>query len=171
VVAGTGLALAEWRGRLHAMTNHLKRQAAHYRAALRRTSRDPPRNRLLLAMACSITRGACRRSRAALETDAEPAAAATYAALAPVVASAGTASYYPNVHRDWVWGDAENQAAVAAVRLALGSERPEEIAGARQRRRTAPYDLHALLRPTGRRSRHQSAADAVARAGCTPLSA
>ena len=118
------LALAEWRGRLHALTTHLKRQAAQYRAALRPdVTRTSTRNRLkLLAMACSDHARRLQALLAPLETDAEPAAAATYAALAPVVASAqGLASYYANVHRDWCWGDEENHAACEAVRRALGS--------------------------------------------------
>jgi len=142
------LALAEWRGRLHAMTTHLKRQAALYRAALRPdVTRPTTRNRLkLLAMACSDH---ARRLQALLAPlEAEPAAAATYAALAPVVAAAqGLASYYPNVHRDWVWGEEENQAALAAVRRALGSVRPERLLVLGCGAGRLPYDLHAILRP------------------------
>ncbi len=132
------------------MTIHLKRQAAQYRAALRPdVTRPSTRNRLkLLAMACSDHARRLQALLASLETEAEPAAAATYAALAPVVASAqGLASYYPNVHRDWVWGDAENQAAVAAVRLALGSARPQRLLVLGSGAGRLPYDLHAILRP------------------------
>ena len=145
------LALAEWRGRLHAMTTHLKRQAAQYRAALRPdVTRPTTRNRLkLLAMACSDHARRLQALLAPLETEAEPAAAATYAALAPVVATAqGLASYYPNVHRDWVWGEEENQAALAAVRSALGSVRPERLLVLGCGAGRLPYDLHAILHPT-----------------------
>ena len=76
------LALAEWRGRLHAMTIHLKRQAAQYRAALRPdVTRPSTRNRLkLLAMACSDHARRLQALLVSLETEAGPAAAATYAA-------------------------------------------------------------------------------------------
>ncbi|MGB7737858.1 MAG: methyltransferase domain-containing protein [Steroidobacteraceae bacterium] len=144
------LALAEWRGRLHAMTTHLKRQAAQYRAALRPdVTRPTTRSRLkLLAMACSDHARRLQALLAPLEAEAEPAAAATYAALAPVVAAAqGLASYYPNVHRDWVWGAEENQAALAAVRRALGSVRPERLLVLGSGAGRLSYDLHAILRP------------------------
>ena len=157
------LALAEWRGRLHALTTHLKRQAAQYRAALRPdVTRAATRNRLkLLAMACSDHARRLQALLAPLETEAEPAAAATYAALAPVVATAqGLASYYANVHRDWNWGDDENRASCEAVRRALGSARVEQAAGARQRGGAAA--VRSARDPASRadrRGRHQSAAD------------
>jgi uncharacterized protein YbaR (Trm112 family)/SAM-dependent methyltransferase len=140
------LALAEWRGRLHGMTTHLKRQAAQYRAALRpEVTRPTTRNRLkLLAMACSDHARRLQALLAPLEKESESAAAATYAALAPVVATAqGLASYYPNVHRDWVWGEE----ALAAVRSALGSVRPQRLLVLGCGAGRLPYDLHAILRP------------------------
>jgi uncharacterized protein YbaR (Trm112 family) len=145
------LALAEWRGRLHALTTHLKRQAAQYRAALRpEVTRPATRNRLkLLAMACSDHARRLQALLAPLEAEAEPAAAATYVALAPVVASAqGLASYYANVHRDWTWGDDENHASCAAVQRALGSAPVARMLVLGSGAGRLPYDLHALLRPT-----------------------
>ena len=130
------LALAEWRGRLHALTTHLKRQAAHYRAALRPdVTRSATRNRLkLLAMACSDHARRLQALLAPLETEADPAAAATYSALAPVVAVAqGLASYYANVHRDWNWGDAENTCVVRGGARRAGRRARGAPAGARQR--------------------------------------
>jgi len=144
------LALAEWRGRLHAMTTHLKRQAALYRAALRPDVTLPAtRNRLkLLAMACSDHARRLQALLAPLETEAEPAAAATYAALAPVVAAAqGLASYYANVHRDWNWGDDENHAACEAVQRALGSGPVARLLVLGSGAGRLAYDLHAILRP------------------------
>ncbi len=144
------LALAEWRGRLHAMTTHLKRQAAQYRAALRPdVTRPTTRSRLkLLAMACSDHARRLQALLAPLETETEPAAAATYAALAPVVAAAqGLASYYANVHRDWNWGEEESRAACEAVLRALGSTRVERLLVLGSGAGRLPYDLHAILRP------------------------
>ena len=31
----------------------------------------------------------------------------------------GLSTYYPNLHRDWCWGDAENRASLAAVQASL----------------------------------------------------
>jgi uncharacterized protein YbaR (Trm112 family) len=144
------LALAEWRGRLHAMTAHLKRQAAQYRAALHPgITRATTRNRLkLLAMACSDHARRLQAVLAPLEADSGQATPATYAALAPAVASAqGLASYYANVHRDWCWGEAENRAGCQAVVDALGQTQPQRLlvlgAGAGR----LAYDLHGALRP------------------------
>jgi hypothetical protein len=144
------LALAEWRGRLHAMTAHLRRQAAQYRAALRpEVTRAATRNRLkLLAMACSDHARRLQALLSPLETEAAQAAAATYAALAPAVASAqGLASYYANVHRDWCWGELENHAASEAVRRALGSAKPERMLVLGSGAGRLAYDLHASLHP------------------------
>jgi SAM-dependent methyltransferase/uncharacterized protein YbaR (Trm112 family) len=144
------LALAEWRGRLHALTSHLQRQAARYRAALAPgITRATTRNRLkLLAMACADHARRLQAVLAPLETGAEAATPATYAALAPAVASAqGLASYYANVHRDWSWGEAENQAACAAVTAALAQTRPARVLVLGCGAGRLAYDLHAALQP------------------------
>jgi ubiquinone/menaquinone biosynthesis C-methylase UbiE len=144
------LALAEWRGRLHAMTAHLRRQAAQYRAALRpEVTRAATRSRLkLLAMACSDHARRLQALLAPLEAGADQAAMATYAALTPVVASTqGLASYYANVHRDWCWGDAENHASGEAVRRALGAVPPQRLLVLGSGAGRLAYDLHVSLRP------------------------
>jgi uncharacterized protein YbaR (Trm112 family) len=143
-------ALAEWRGRLHAMSVHLKRQAAQYRAALRpEVTRASTRSRLkLLAMACSDHARRLQALLAPLEADAAAATPATYAALAPAVAgSLGLASYYANVHRDWCWGAEENDAACGAVCGALGSETPQRLLVLGSGAGRLAYDLHAALQP------------------------
>lgn len=142
--------LSEWRGRMQAMNVHLKRQAAGYRAALRpEITRSSTRNRLkLLAMACSDHARRLQALLAPLEADATAAVPATYSALAPAVAgSQGLASYYANVHRDWCWGDAENQAACESVRAALGDTNPERLLVLGSGAGRLAYDLHAALRP------------------------
>jgi uncharacterized protein YbaR (Trm112 family) len=144
------LARAEWRGRLHALTAHLKRQAAQYRAALTPgITRAATRNRLkLLAMACSDHARRLQAVLAPLEADAGQAAPATYAALAPAVAPAqGLASYYANVHRDWCWGETENRAACQAVVDALGPSRPQRLLVLGSGAGRLAYDLHAAWRP------------------------
>jgi SAM-dependent methyltransferase/uncharacterized protein YbaR (Trm112 family) len=144
-------ALAAWRGRLHAMTAHLKRQSAAYRAALTPdVTRSSTRNRLkLLAMACSDHARRLQALLAPLDSEAEAASAATYAALAPAVAgSQGLASYYANVHRDWCWGEAENRAASDAVQQALGTTRPQRMLVLGSGSGRLAYDLHAALQPS-----------------------
>jgi uncharacterized protein YbaR (Trm112 family) len=144
------LARAEWRGRLHALTAHLKRQAAQYRAALGPgITRASTRNRLkLLAMACSDHARRLQAVLAPLEADAGQATPATYAALAPAVTSAqGLASYYANVHRDWCWGETENRAACQAVVDALGPTRPQRLLVLGSGAGRLAYDLHSAWRP------------------------
>jgi uncharacterized protein YbaR (Trm112 family) len=144
------LARAEWLGRLHALTAHLKRQAVQYRTALTPAiTRAATRNRLkLLAMACSDHARRLQALLAPLEADAGQATPATYAALAPAVASKqGLASYYANVHRDWCWGDTENRAACQAVVDAPGLSRPQRLLVLGSGAGRLAYDLHAAWRP------------------------
>ncbi len=143
-------ALAEWRGRLHALSAHLERQAAQYRYALGPdVTRNSTRKRLeLLALACTDHARRVRALLAPLEADAQPASAATYAALEPVVASShGLASYYANVHRDWCWGEEENDAAREAVQRALHGASPRRVLVLGSGAGRLAYDLHAILRP------------------------
>lgn len=63
-------------------------------------------------------------------------------------ASQGLTNYYANIHRDWVWGDAENQASLDL----LGSVIDIDLAGARVVVLGAgagrlAYDLHRQYRP------------------------
>lgn len=143
-------ALAEWRGRLHALNVHLKRQAAGYRAALQpEITRASTRNRLkLLAMACSDHARRVQALLAPLANEAGAAAPSTYAALAPAVAgSQGLASYYANVHRDWCWGETENRLACDAVRQAVGESLPRRLLVLGSGAGRLAYDLHSAWRP------------------------
>lgn len=143
-------ALAEWRGRLHALNVHLKRQAAAYRAALTPDiTRASTRNRLkLLAMACSDHARRLQALLAPIDTDGETASPAAYAALAPAVAGTqGLASYYANVHRDWCWGDAENRAACEAVQHCVGEAKPQRLLVLGSGAGRLAYDLHTAWRP------------------------
>jgi hypothetical protein len=60
----------------------------------------------------------------------------------------GLSSYYPNLHRDWCWGDAENRASLDTVLASLPTgTTPARVlvlgAGACR----LAYDLHQVLRP------------------------
>jgi hypothetical protein len=61
----------------------------------------------------------------------------------------GLSTYYPNLHRDWCWGDAENRASLDAVLACLpAGDAPRRLlvigAGAGR----LAYDLHQALRPS-----------------------
>ncbi|HXW09269.1 MAG TPA: class I SAM-dependent methyltransferase [Steroidobacteraceae bacterium] len=132
------------------MLAHLGRQAAQYRSALTDdVVRASTRNRLkLLAHACDDHARRLRALLAPLAIGDDAANPATYAALDPGVAvGPGIAGYYANVHRDWCWGDVENEATFGAVQAALGGHTPKSIAVLGAGAGRLAYDLHERLRP------------------------
>ncbi len=63
--------------------------------------------------------------------------------------SQGLTTYYPNLHRDWCWGDEENRASLEAVVASLpatGAPARLLVLGAGACR--LAYDLHQRLRPS-----------------------
>ncbi len=137
-------ALETWRARQRLLLQHLDRQAAGYRSALASCGRTLTRNRLkLLAHACDDHARRLRALLAPLGAGDASAHVATYAALGAAAAPGGNlAGYYANIHRDWCWGSAENEATLHAVRRALGEAAPGTtlVLGAGAGR--LAYDLH-----------------------------
>lgn len=125
--ADPGLALGQWRARIHGFLAGLDLQAQRYRSALGdAVTAAATRTRLkLLAAACSDH---ARRLRALLAPVMEGASAAApevYSALGiGLPATQGPAGYYANLHRDWCWGDAENAATCRIVDDSLGPQPP-----------------------------------------------
>lgn len=125
--AEPALALGEWRARTHGFLAGLEAQAARYRAAVTGSvTRPATRSRLkLLSAACTDH---ARRLRAVLEplgVGTAGAAPELYSALGMTLpAGQGLTGYYANLHRDWSWGDAENEAAFRLLDAALGAEPP-----------------------------------------------
>jgi uncharacterized protein YbaR (Trm112 family) len=113
------LALTEWRGRLHYLLDALrglKRRASAGpwpMAALGSSSAD--------ASSTWLPRWTTRPRASAklmlpLGIDRRSEAHAVHVALGTELPlHQGLSTYYPNLHRDWCWGDAENQASLAAV--------------------------------------------------------
>jgi hypothetical protein len=142
--------LGEWRTRLRALTTELEAQAARYRAALTgNIRRATTRNRLkLLSSACTDHARRLSSLLAPLDVAASAAAPESYRALgAPLPAGQGLTSYYANLHRDWCWGETENEAAFRAVDAALGADNPGRtlVVGAGAGR--LAYDVHTRRRP------------------------
>ncbi|MCM2310692.1 MAG: class I SAM-dependent methyltransferase [Steroidobacteraceae bacterium] len=122
-----GLALGEWRARIHGFLAGLDAQAQRYRAALGDdVTRAGTRNRLkLLAAACADHARRLRALLAPVLGDAPAAAPEMYSALGMTVPTGqGLTSYYANLHRDWCWGDAENAAGWRILDAALGTDPP-----------------------------------------------
>jgi uncharacterized protein YbaR (Trm112 family) len=141
--------LGEWRGRTHAFLAELEAQADHYRSALGPdVTRAATRNRLkLLAAACSDH---ARRLRALLAPLGHGSAAAPdlYRALGVgLPSSQGLGSYYANLHRDWCWGEAENEASFRLLDQALGGSAPGRTLLLGVGAGRLAYDLHQRRRP------------------------
>ena len=147
--AAPGEALAEWRQRLQALLADLARETDGLRSALERPGLDVrARNRLKLQSAAFEDHA---RRLTALLAPLGTAGTATpelHRALGTRIPGAqGLASYYVNLHRDWAWGDAENEAAVAAVLDVLPGHAPRRVLVLGAGGGRLVYDLARRLRP------------------------
>lgn len=143
-------AIGEWRARIHAFLAELELQAARYRTALTdEVRRTGTRNRLkLLAAACSDHARRLRALLAPLVVEGGAAAPELYGALGQALPSSqGLTGYYANLHRDWCWGDTENEAAFALVDRALGPDPPGRTLLLGVGAGRLAYDLHLRRRP------------------------
>ena len=118
-------ALTEWRGRLNLLAQHLATEATAMRAGLER--RDlPASTRRRLEHVANANDDQIRRLRALLEPlglDQASIAEATHRGLGTrLPTEQGLTNYYVNLHRDWAWGDEENQASLHELRALLGGE-------------------------------------------------
>jgi SAM-dependent methyltransferase len=141
-------ALAEWRGRLGLLTQHLASEATAMRATLGEGALEAGTRRRLEHVACAnddqIER--LRRLLAPLGIDQGGIAESTHLGLGTrLPTEQGLTNYYVNLHRDWCWGEEENQAAVNELRSLLGTLNGLGrvlVQGAGAGR--LAYDLHAL---------------------------
>jgi SAM-dependent methyltransferase len=145
------LALTEWRGRLHHLLTHYAAEAARQRAALGNggTGGLTRRRIELVAAALEDQAARIRKLMEPLGIDRRTEPHAVHVALGTELPlNQGLSTYYPNLHRDWCWGDTENQASLDAVldRMPTGAA-PQRIlvlgAGAGR----LSYDLHRALKP------------------------
>jgi len=114
-------ALAEWRGRLTLLSQHLASEASAMRAAPG-PMLDATRRRLEHTAAAhedQIVR--LRTLLAPLGLDQASVAEATHLGLGTrLPIEQGLTNYYVNLHRDWAWGGDENEAALAEIAAVLG---------------------------------------------------
>ncbi len=142
--------LGEWRTRMRALTAELDAQAARYRAALGPgVTLAATRNRLkLLSSACSDHARRLSSLLAPLDVAAAAAVPETYRALgSPLPAGQGLTGYYANLHRDWCWGESENELAYAIVDRALGTANPGRLLVLGCGAGRLAYDLHVRRDP------------------------
>lgn len=116
-------ALAEWRGRLGFLTQHLGSEAAAMRAAAQNAG-AATRGRLEhVAAAHEDQIERLRTLLAPLGLDQASIAETTHQGLGTrLPTEQGLTNYYVNLHRDWAWGDEENALALAELRAVLGGE-------------------------------------------------
>jgi SAM-dependent methyltransferase len=138
-------ALGEWRDRLHFSLQRLERERQHAAAALKSESLRPAtRARLETLERSTRDHGARLRALLApLELEQRSTSFETYLALRTrLPPDQGLTTYYPNIHRDWCWGDAENDASFDTLAAALRDAPPRRVlvlgAGAGR----LAYDLH-----------------------------
>ena len=138
--------LDEWRGRLHFALQRLGRERQQRDQALGEEGlRSATRARLeALARATTDHAERLRALLAPLELGQRASTYETYLALRTrLPPDQGLTTYYANVHRDWCWGDAENDASVEILLAALGSHAPRNVAVLGAGAGRLAYDLHA----------------------------
>jgi SAM-dependent methyltransferase len=144
-------ALSEWRGRLHHLLTHYATESQRQRAALDGLPPASLSRRRIEHVASALDDQAVR-IRALMQplgVDRRSEAHAVHVALGTELPlNQGLSTYYPNLHRDWCWGDVENRASLLAVQSCLPTGvKPQRIlvigAGAGR----LAYDLHQALRP------------------------
>jgi hypothetical protein len=144
-------ALGEWRGRLHYSLQRVERERQELGKVLERTDlRAPTRARLeLLARAIEDHGRRLRALLAPLELERYSASVETHLALRTrLPIDQGLTTYYPNVHRDWAWGDEENGASLRIVTAALGGAEPGRVLVVGAGSARLAYDVHMRSGPS-----------------------
>ena len=141
-----GVAWDEWRARHHAELRRLEHDATAIEAELEDEALLPE-TRARLEHLAHAERDQAERLVALLEPlelGTLEANHATHLALRTrLPADQGLHTYFPNVHRDWAWGEEENAASIDLVNAALGDgERGAQLVLGAGAARLA-YDLHA----------------------------
>ena len=165
LVAEPTTVLGEWRERHHMLLEKLGREHRSVESNLSDKTLTPlTRQRLeLLASAQAQHVDELKALLEPLEISGYAARYETYLAMRTRLPSDhGLNTYYPNVHRDWGWGDEENRVSAELVTegLAGAPDGPTLVAGAGAGR--LAYDL-AFADPSNPLSRFGFQPDAVTR--------
>lgn len=142
--AEPGVQLGEWQSRVDTTLQALRREHARLAAAATASSSALTKRRLERLAAATLDHAARLETLLApLRVPAHTASYEAQLAFRPQVPwDQGLMTYAYNVHRDWSWGDAENEASFEIVRAALAEAAPGKVlvlgAGAGR----LAYDLH-----------------------------
>lgn len=140
--------LAEWRQRLKFALEKLAQDAAGVQAELQNQRLRPlTRERLtLLQRAYGDQARRLAELLSPLALQGSPAGVAMHLALQTrLPTDQGLTTYYPNIHRDWAWGDEENAASLALVAGALGGGALGNLVVLGAGAGRLAYDLHQQL--------------------------
>ena len=137
--------LGEWRSRLHFVVRKLEREAAQLDADMTSTELMALTRKRLGHLKAANEDHARRLQALLAPLDLERLEAdyETYLALRTRLPSdQGLTTYYNNIHRDWAWGNEENEASFDIIKNALADDAPGVtlILGAGAGR--LAYDLH-----------------------------
>jgi len=144
--AEPGAAMSEWHNRWQLALANLEQERKRVTAALKKHSDTQASVRLELLQHGYAEQKKCLAKLLEPLARHAPADLETYLALKTrPPTQQGLFTYAANLHRDWCWGEAENQSALVAVSSLLKETRPEKIlvlgAGAGR----LAYDLHQSL--------------------------
>lgn len=143
--------LGEWRDRLHLLLVQLDQHAQRLHGTLGQDALlAATRERLTRLHAATLAhRELLADLLAPLELATRRASAQTHLALRTRLPSdQGLTSYYANIHRDWAWGDAENEGSLALLRQVIGPAKLGRtlVLGAGAGR--LAWDVHQQLSPS-----------------------
>lgn len=111
--------LGEWRNRLHFALQQLSHEAQRLKAELIAEDRRPlTRRRLEQQMSAAEThRNMLRQIMTPIDVQSMHASYESHIAMRTrLPTDQGLNTYYANIHRDWVWGERENDASLAQIR-------------------------------------------------------
>ncbi|MCI0516762.1 MAG: carnosine N-methyltransferase family protein [Woeseiaceae bacterium] len=143
-------ALGEWRNRLHYSLQQLSHESQRIKAELiAEDRRELTRKRLEQQLAATDKhKKMLRQMLSPVDVQSMQAGYESQLALRTrLPVDQGLNTYYANVHRDWAWGDRENDASLAQIRSVLPKDaQPGKVlvlgAGACR----LAYDMHMQLR-------------------------
>jgi uncharacterized protein YbaR (Trm112 family) len=143
--------LGEWRNRLHHSLQQLSHEAQRLKAELIAENRRALTRRRLEQQMAAVDKHKKMLRQMLSPIDVQSMQASYESQLAMrtrLPTEQGLNTYYANVHRDWVWGDAENEASFRQIQSVLKGDAPLGrvlVLGAGGCR--LAYDIHQRLRP------------------------
>ena len=142
--------LAEWRARLHRLLRQWEADVARTSRALKQKQLHPLTRRRLEMLIAAQTAHIAELTdlMAPLKVGDLATAMETHLALRTRLPPAqGLTTYYTNLHRDWCWGEAENDASLDLVTRALPDLADARILVLGAGGGRLAYDLHERLNP------------------------